>query len=233
MIEARDVVIALSNSGETPELSAIITYTKRFNIPLVAITQEPKSSLAKAATHSLILPKIPEACPLSLAPTTSTTMMLALGDAIAMSLLEAKGFSAKDFGTFHPGGKLGRQLMRVSDLMHQNDMVPLIDESEAMSNALITMTEKTFGCVGITNSTGTLLGVITDGDLRRHMGPELLNQSVKTIMSNSPLSTTPESLAVEALALMNEKSVTSLFVVKSDKPVGIIRLHDCLRVGLQ
>lgn len=234
MIEAKDVVIALSNSGETPELGPIVTYTRRFKIPLVAMTQNRKSTLAQSADEVLLLPKLPEACPLSLAPTTSTTMMLALGDAIAMSLLTAKGFSAKDFGIFHPGGKLGRQLMKVQDLMHKQETLPLVSPQTPMSDALITMTQKTFGCLGIVSKEGQLQGIITDGDLRRHMGASLLTSTASEIMTSHPVTTSPGALAVEALNVMNEKAITSLFVLNEDKvPVGIIRLHDCLKVGLQ
>lgn len=232
MITSADAVLALSNSGETVELADLIGYSRRWRIPLIAITSRQQSTLGQAADVTLALPATGEAGTLGLAPTSSTTMMLALGDALALGLLEAKGFSAEDFHQLHPGGKLGQKLLRVIDLMHKGPEIPLVEEKTQMSLALIEMTSKTFGCVGVTNSSGQLMGVITDGDLRRHMGTDLLTQSVNVVMTSRPLTITAQALAAEALRIMNEKSITSLFVVDGLKPAGIIRLHDCLRAGV-
>ncbi|TDQ82125.1 arabinose-5-phosphate isomerase [Dongia mobilis] len=232
MITAADAVIALSNSGETSELADLITYSRRWRIPLIAITSRRESTLGGAADVTLALPPTGEAGALGLAPTTSTTMMLALGDAIAVGLLERKGFSAADFRQLHPGGKLGQQLLRVADLMHVGAELPLIDTTAPMSQAIIEMSAKTFGCVGVTDAAGTLVGIVTDGDLRRHMGADLLAQKVADVMTRQPLTITSQALAAEALRVMNEKSITSLFVVDGKRAAGIIRLHDCLRAGV-
>lgn len=232
MITPNDAVLALSNSGETSELSAVIDYTRRFAIPLVAITGRVDSSLAETADVALILPPSPEACPLGLAPTTSTTMMMALGDALAVALLERRGFSADDFQVLHPGGKLGRQLLRVADIMHKGAELPVIGPDAPMSEALLTMTAKRFGCVGIVGPEGTLLGIVTDGDLRRHMSPGLLDMKAGSIMTERPRTIRPQALAAEALGLMNASAITSLFVVDNRRPVGILHVHDCLRAGV-
>jgi arabinose-5-phosphate isomerase len=232
MITGNDAVIAFSNSGETPELADLVTYAARFDIPLIGITGRAGSTLAEAADVTLLLPETPEACPMGLAPTTSTTVMLALGDALAVALLERKGFSADDFHILHPGGKLGRRLLRVSNIMHAGEAVPLIDEHAPMTEALIRMTAKSFGCVGITNAAGNLLGVVTDGDLRRHMGDNLLNMTTGAVMTAAPKTIRPDALASEALGYMNTLSITCLFVVDKDKPVGIVHVHDCLRAGV-
>ena len=232
MICNDDVIVALSNSGETTELADIIAYAKRFDIPLVALTSAAGSTLADAATVALVLPEITEACPMGLAPTTSTTVMLALGDALAVALLERKGFSAEDFSIFHPGGKLGAHLIRVSSLMHAGNALPLSPEDAAMSDALLVMTQKSFGCIGITDGDGRLLGIITDGDLRRHMSNNLVTMTAAEVMTADPKTIGPERLAVEAVQIMNEKSITSLFVVEDGRPVGILHLHDCLRAGV-
>jgi arabinose-5-phosphate isomerase len=233
MITRHDALLALSNSGETSELSDIVTYSRRYAIPLVAITGRTESSLAEAADLALILPDVGEACPMGLAPTTSTTMMLALGDALAVALLERKGFSSADFQIYHPGGKLGRQLMKVADLMHRGDAVPLVEPGRPMGEVLVEMTRKSFGCVGVTAPDGTLTGIITDGDLRRHMEGGLLGRTAGEVMTLAPLSIRPGILAAEALRVMNAKKITSLFVVGDDKrPVGILHLHDCLRAGV-
>jgi arabinose-5-phosphate isomerase len=232
MVTEKDAVLALSNSGETAELSDFITYTRRWHIPLIGITGVATSALATAADIVLLLPKVAEAGSIALAPTTSTTMMLALGDALAIALLERRGFSAEDFKQFHPGGKLGQRLLRVADLMHVESEVPLIAEAAPMSEAILVMTAKTFGCVGAIDAQGRLTGIITDGDLRRHMGGDLLNMSVASVMTPAPRSIRSAALAVEALGIMNEKAITSLFVVEAERPVGIIRMHDCLRAGL-
>lgn len=232
MITKDDAVIALSNSGETPELADLIAHAKRFGIALIAITRKANSTLAKAADIPLILPESVEACSLQLAPTTSTTQMLALGDALAIALLEKKGFSADDFRQLHPGGKLGRNLQRVADLMHQGDEIPLIAGAAPVSEALLEMTSKRFGCVGVVGQKGELLGIITDGDLRRHMQNDLVKQLAEKIMTANPKTIRPHALAAEALGLMNEKSITCLFVTENDKPVGIIHIHDLLRAGI-
>lgn len=232
MVQLDDVVIALSNSGETSELSDIIAFTRRHRIGLIGMTGRAGSTLAEASDVALVIPPSPEACPMGLAPTTSTTVMLALGDALAVCLLERKGFSAQDFQNFHPGGKLGQRLLKVADLMHAGDQVPLIDLEMPMSDALIVMTQKSFGVVGVVDGSGALAGVITDGDLRRHMSPELINQRAGDVMTRGCVSAKPSQIASEALAVMNERKITSLFCVDDEKPVGIIHIHDCLRAGV-
>jgi arabinose-5-phosphate isomerase len=233
MITPQDAVIALSNSGETPELGDIVNYTRRFRIPLVGITGRDGSSLAQASDVALILPRVAEACPMGLAPTTSTTLMLALGDALAVALLERRGFSPADFQVFHPGGKLGRRLLKVADLMHAGDAVPVVRGDEVMAQALLVMTNKSFGCTGVVDQAGRLEGVVTDGDLRRHLEDDLMRRTVTEVMTRGPKTVGPNILAAEALALMNEKAITSLFVVDPEgRPVGIVHIHDCLRAGV-
>ncbi len=231
MITKDDAVLALSNSGETAELSDIIAYCKRFSIPLVAMVRRRTSMLVEAATIAMVLPEIPEASPVN-APTTSTTMMLALGDALAVALLERKGFTREDFSTFHPGGKLGKALIRVRDIMHDGDELPLIAIDASMQEAILAMTAKRFGCVGVVDGQGALVGVVTDGDLRRHMKPDLLAARASDVMTKSPLFIRPAALAAEALGIMNQRSITSLFVVEESVPVGILHIHDCLRAGV-
>lgn len=232
MVTEHDAVVALSNSGETAELADLITYAKRFGIPLIGITGRGDSTLAGAADVALVLPDSPEACPMGLAPTTSTTVMLALGDAIAVALLERKGFSADDFHLLHPGGKLGRMLLRVGAIMHAQDAVPLARRDIPMSEALLIMTAKSFGCVGILDDAGRLEGIVTDGDLRRHMSDNLLALTTGEVMTPHPRTISPDALASEALAVMNARSITNLFVVEERRPVGIIHVHDCLRAGV-
>lgn len=232
MITGNDAVIALSNSGETTELADLVTFAKRFKIALIAITGRRNSTLAQAADVALVMPDAPEACSMGLAPTTSTTMMLALGDALAVALLERKGFSGDDFHALHPGGKLGRRLLKVEAIMHAGDALPLIHGDEPMSEALIVMSAKSFGCVGIIDDEGRLRGLITDGDLRRHMAPALLSQRAAEVMTANPRTIRPDALASEALGIMNGLHITSLFVVDDAKPVGIIHIHDCLRAGI-
>lgn len=232
MITSDDALILLSNSGETAELADLIQFAKRRQIPLVAIVGRAKSTLAEAASVALVLPDAPEACPLGLAPTTSTTMMLALGDALAVALLERRGFTAEDFQAYHPGGKLGRRLLRVRDIMHAGAAVPTIAASAPMADALIIMTGKGFGCVGALDEAGRLVGIITDGDLRRHMGESLVRQTVAEVMTAHPLSIRAPAFAAEALAIMNQRKITSLFVLEDDRPVGILHVHDCLRAGI-
>lgn len=233
MIGRDDAVLALSNSGETPELSDIIAYTRRFNVPLIGMTRRPESSLATQCDYPLILPASPEACPNKQAPTTSTTAMLAFADALAVTLMERRGFSADDFRTFHPGGKLGQRLLRVRDVMHGVNDIPLIGEDALMSEALMTMTGKSFGCVGVVDGKGVMTGIVTDGDLRRHMADNLITMRVGDVMTCGPKATQADLLAVEALAVMNDRSITALFVVDdAGKPVGLVHIHDLLRLGV-
>ena len=232
MITSDDVILAMSNSGETRELSDLIYYAKRFEIPLVAITSRSESTLAQNANISLILPDMPEAAAMGLAPTTSTTMTLALGDALAITLMERKGFTAQDFHTFHPGGKLGQQLLKVSDLMHKEDELPLCDASTLMRDAIVIMAEKRFGCVGVKTAENQLAGIITDGDLRRHMSPDLLDKTAGEIMTENPITIQTASLAAEALALMNQSKITAVFVTENEKLAGIAHMHDFLRAGV-
>ena len=232
MITESDAVICLSNSGETPELNDLVAHAKRFEIPLIAIIGRADSTLAQAADIALILPKAPEACPLGLAPTTSTTMMLALGDALAVALLERRGFTAEDFQVLHPGGKLGKALIKVSDIMHIGEEVPLVPLGTGMRDAILVMTAKTFGCVGIADRAGKLTGVITDGDLRRHIDGDLFAQTVDQVMTRAPKTIRPNALAAEALGRMKASKVTALFVVAEGRPLGILRIHDILRAGV-
>jgi len=232
MITPDDALLLISNSGETAELADLIQFAKRRQIPVVAIVGRAKSTLADAATVALVLPEAPEACPLGLAPTTSTTMALALGDALAVVLLERRGFTAEDFQAYHPGGKLGRRLLRVRDIMHAGTAVPTAPTSAPMADALIAMTGKGFGCVGALDEAGRLVGIITDGDLRRHMGDGLLRRTVAEVMTAGPKSIRPSAFAAEALAIMNQRKITSLFVIEDDRPVGILHVHDCLRAGI-
>ena len=233
MLAPGDAVLALSNSGETTELADIIAHARRFALPLLAITARVDSALAEAADVTLRLPASAEACSMGLAPTTSTTMMMALGDALAVALLERKGFSADDFHELHPGGRLGRLLLKVADIMHEGPAVPLVPVDTAMADAILAMTAKSFGCVGIVDGAGRLAGIVTDGDLRRHMGDGLLRATVAEVMSRRPKTIRPQALAAEALARMNQDAITSLFVVDAaNKPLGILHIHDCLRAGI-
>ncbi|MDR3518300.1 MAG: KpsF/GutQ family sugar-phosphate isomerase [Azospirillaceae bacterium] len=232
MIARGDAVIALSNSGSTPELSDIIAFTRRFSIPLIGMTQRTVSPLAEQADVVLLLPSLPEACPHGLAPTTSTTMMLALGDALAVTLLERRGFTAEDFAVFHPGGHLGRRLLTVADIMHGPDDLPLARAAAPLSEVIVEMTAKSFGCIGVVDRDQRLIGVVTDGDLRRHMNLNLLAEAAGAIMTPAPKTIRRKALAGEALAVMNQWSITSLFVVEDGRPVGIIHIHDCLRAGV-
>jgi arabinose-5-phosphate isomerase len=232
MITDGDVVLCLSNSGETAELSDLVAYSRRFTLPLIAMIGRKKSNLGDAADVTLALPGAPEACPLGLAPTTSTTLMLALGDALAVALLERRGFSADQFQVLHPGGRLGRILIKVEDVMHVGDALPLTTPQTAMSDALLEMSAKTFGCVGVVDDGGRLIGIITDGDLRRHMNPRLLERSVAEVMTADPKTIRRQALAAEALGRMNAARISSLFVTEEGRPVGLVRMHDCLRAGV-
>lgn len=232
MITPDDAMLLLSNSGETSELRDMVAYGARFAIPMIAMVRRKTSMLVEAADIPLVLPEIPEASPTG-APTTSTTMMLALGDALAIALLERKGFTAEDFQTFHPGGKLGQRFVKVKDLMHGEDELPLVPENTAMQKVLLAMTAKRFGCAGVVDNDGRLLGIITDGDLRRHMDTGLLDKGAAEVMTKNPITIRPNSLAEEALQIMNDRKITALFVCdEENRPQGIIHIHDCLRAGI-
>jgi len=232
MITSDDVMLALSWSGETEELKDLINYSRRFGISLIAVTVNADSTLGKAADITMVLPDTREACPHNLAPTTSSLMQLALGDALAIALLESRGFTAVDFGVFHPRGKLGAALKFIRDVMHPGAAVPLITRGALMSEAIVEMSVKGFGCVAVTDAEGKLAGVITDGDLRRHMGVDLLQAPVEKIMTPSPKTVRPDQLVGEALQLLNASKITALIVVDMERPVGIVHFHDLLRAGV-
>lgn len=232
MITKDDVVLALSWSGETAELKSLIDYAKRFKISLIAITAYPDSTLGKAADVLLQLPEAREACPHNLAPTTSSLMQLALGDALAIALLESHGFTALHFRELHPGGKLGALLTFIRDIMHSGEKMPLAAIGTRMSEAIVEMSAKGFGCVGVTDKAGKLAGIVTDGDLRRHMRADLLNARVEDVMTASPKTVRPDQLASETLELLNSSKITALFAVENGKPVGIVHFHDLLRAGV-
>lgn len=232
MIQADDVTLAISWSGETVELKNLVNYSRRFAVPLIALTSRADSALGKAADVVIELPRVKEACPHGLAPTTSTTMQLVMGDCLAIALLEARGFSATDFKVFHPGGSLGAQLKFVTDIMHSGDRLPLVRVDEAMASALVTMTQRALGCLGVVDGDGRLVGVITDGDLRRHMGPGLLAATAGQIMTARPKTIRPTMLATAALEIINSSRITALFVVEGGKPVGIVHVHDLLRASV-
>lgn len=232
MITADDVLVVLSWSGETPELKDLIDYSRRFAVPLIALTSKPDSTLAKSADILIALPDHEEACPNGLTPTTSTTMQLVIGDALAVSLLEARGFSARDFRALHPGGKLGAALSFIRDIMHTGAELPLAPSTTIMADALVAMTEKSFGCLGVVDADGGLIGIVTDGDLRRHMSDTLLQTGVVDVMTRNPITIGPDELASAALEVINNSSITSLFVTEREKPVGIVHIHDLLRAGV-
>ncbi len=234
MVQPGDALLLFSNSGETAELADLVAHARRFGLKLVAVTGRAGSTLAKAADVALLLPHAPEACPMGITPTTSTTMQLALGDALAVVLLNRRGFTATDFRAFHPGGRLGARLRRVAELMHGEDAVPLAAPGTPMQQALLLMTGKGFGCVGVVEQ-NRLVGIVTDGDLRRAMGPDLLTRTVDQIMTRNPRTIPVDALAAEALHAMNAggRPITSLFVVDAaSRPVGIIHVHDLLRAGV-
>jgi arabinose-5-phosphate isomerase len=241
MVTRADLLLMLSNSGETAELADLITYAKRLTIPLIGVANNPDSKLLQASDVSLLLPKAQEACPMGLAPTTSTTMMLALGDALAVALMERRGFSADQYRDFHPGGSLGKKLIRVSDIMHKGEELPLVTPDAPMREVLIVMTAGRFGFAGhagVIDKRGALVGIITDGDLRRHMEPGLLDRLARDVMTSNPKTVPPGMLASEALTFMTEKppKVTHLFVVdpraEDRRPVGFLSVHDIIRAGL-
>ena len=232
MITPDDVILALSWSGEQPEMKNLISYAARFGIPVIAMTADRESTLSKAADVALTLPKAREACPHNLAPTTSSLMMLALGDALAIALLEGRGFTSTDFSVLHPGGKLGAMLKFTRDLMHSGDAVPLKPLGTKLSDALVEMSSKGFGCVGIIDARGLIVGIVTDGDLRRHMRPDLMTASVDDVMTKNPKTISRDTLAGEALEVLNSSKITTLIVTDAGKPVGILHLHDLLRAGV-
>lgn len=232
MITRDDVILAFSWSGETVELGNIVSYSRRFAVPLIAVTSNAGSTLAEAAELVLAMPQAKEACPHGLAPTTSTVMQLALGDCLAIALLESKGFTARDFKTLHPGGQLGARLKFVGDLMHKGNRLPLAQADAVMAEAIVVMTEKALGCLGVVDGDGLLRGIITDGDLRRHMGDGLLARHAHEIMTPAPKTVSPDLLASAALELINASKITTLFVVEDGRPVGIIHVHDLLRAGV-
>ncbi len=233
MMAAGDVALVLSNSGETPELTDIIAYTRRFDIPLIAIASRAKSTLMMQADVALLLPPAPEACGTGVVPTTSTTMTLALGDALAIAMMEHRHFTPENFREFHPGGKLGARLAKVAELMHSGDALPVCHRHTSMPDALIEISQKGFGVVAVLNDDGTLAGVITDGDLRRHMAG-LLDQVAETVMTRDPKTITPHVLAEKAVGVMDQAQITSLFVIDEGdgKPLGLLKLQDCLRAGV-
>lgn len=232
MITKGDLVILLSNSGETKELVDIINYCKRLGIKLVALVRRKTSLLVDTADIAVVLPEVEEASEVD-APTTSTTMMLAFGDALAVTLAEAKGFSKEEFSIYHPGGKLGSQFLKIDKVMRKGNHLPLMVEDSKMSDVIVEMTKKSMGCVGIIEKTsGDLVGVITDGDLRRHMSNDLLNITASEIISGNPKTISGNSLAVEAVNIMTQFKITTIFVVENKKPIGAIHIHDCFKIGL-
>jgi len=230
-IKKTDCVLAISNSGETSELNNIINYTKRFDIPLISISSNAKSLLNKNSTIGIVYKKPTEACPLNLAPTSSTTVSLVIGDCLAMALLELKGFNSNQFKNFHPGGNLGKDLKKISDIMHISKSLPLAKETDKMSKTLITMTKKSFGCVGVLNKNQKLVGIITDGDLRKKMNNKLFNLTASEIMTKKPTTGNKNMLVGEVLNIMNTKKITNLFICEKNKPIGIIHIHDLLRLS--
>lgn len=232
MITEDDVVIAISNSGESRELIDILNYCKRFGIKLISITKNPESSLGKAGDIILRLPNIGEACPLGLAPTSSTTATLVLGDILTIGMIERKGFSKEQFNDRHPGGKLGSILKKVSDIMHTGQDMPILDENANMQAVLLEMTSKRLGCVGFIDETGNLTGILTDGDLRRCLSAQILDEKALDLMTKNPKTISPNAMTAEALKIMHEKKITNLFVLENNKPVGVIHIHDLLNNGV-
>lgn len=234
MMTRGDVVLVLSNSGETPELADMVAYTRRFGIPMIGVASRPGSTLLQRADVGIVLPSLGEACGTGIVPTTSTTMTLALGDALAVALMEHRDFTPENFRDFHPGGKLGAQLSKVADLMHKGDAIPLVLATAPMSEALLVISQKGFGVVGVTDADQRLVGIVTDGDLRRHMSG-LLELSAQEVMTANPATMRPDALAEEAVALMNKKTITCLFAVDpadAGKVAGVLHIHDCLRAGI-
>ena len=234
MLTGDDVLLMLSNSGETPELADMIAYSRRFEIPMIGVASRPGSTLLKQSDGAIVLPQAPEACGTGVVPTTSTTMTLALGDALAVALMENRRFTPENFREFHPGGKLGAQLSRVADLMHRGDALPLVAGGTPMGDVLLVISQKGFGVAGVVDAQGALVGVITDGDLRRHM-EGLLALTAADVMTAAPKTIAPDALAEQAVSVMNHRKITCLFVVdpaQGGAPQGLLHIHDCLRVGL-
>ncbi|MBE7711283.1 MAG: KpsF/GutQ family sugar-phosphate isomerase [Cyanobacteria bacterium SIG31] len=232
MITDGDVVIAISNSGESRELADIINYCKRFGIKIISITKNSESTLGKAGDVVLELPKNGEACPLGLAPTSSTTATLVLGDILTIGMIDRKGFSKEDFNVRHPGGKLGSILKRVGDLMHVGQSMPILDENSSMQAVLLEMTSKCLGCVGFVNQNGDLTGMLTDGDLRRCLSASILEEKAINLMTKNPKTVTKDMISAEALKIMHDKKITNLFVLDGTKPIGVIHIHDLLNNGV-
>ena len=230
-ITKNDTILALSNSGQTYELNDVINYSKRFNIPLLSITSNKNSILYKKSNYGIVFKKPLEACPNNLAPTSSTTIMLVIGDAIAVTLIKIKGFKKSQFNNFHPGGNLGKDLVKVIDLMHTKNSLPLVNANEKMSNVLIKMTQKSFGCIGVINTSKKLIGIITDGDLRRSMNKEIINKKAGNVMTKKPTTIDINTLVGEAINIMNTNKITSLFICKNKIPLGIVHIHDLLRLS--
>ncbi len=233
MVTENDMVLAISNSGEAPELSDILAFCKRWNIPQVGITSRPGSSLDKTSDITLFIPNIPEACPNNLAPTNSTTLTLAMGDAIAIALMKRRNFTSTEYKEFHPGGKLGKRLLKVGELMHTNGSLPIVTKDTPMKDVLVTMSQKGFGCALVCDDNDTLLGLISDGDLRRHMSDDFTTMPAGQVMTANPRTIEKDSLAAEALSIMNAKSITFLIVAHPEgKLEGLVRMHDILRAGV-
>ena len=232
MVTADDLVIALSWSGESSELAAIIHHCRRFRVPLVAATSVAGSTLGRAADIVLELPRVSEACPHGLAPTTSTLLQLALGDALAIALLESRGFTAQDFRTFHPGGKLGASLKLVREVMHTGERLPVILATASMGAAIDVINRQGFGCVAVIDESGRLAGIVTDGDIRRHLGDGFLERPVAACMTAHPKTTRPDALLASAIETLNSRGITALIVVENERPVGLVHLHDLLRAGV-
>ena len=230
-IKKTDCVLAISNSGETSELNNIINYTKRFDIPLISLSSNTKSLLNKRSTIGIVYKKPIEACPLNLAPTSSTTISLVIGDCLAMALLEFKGFNSSQFKNFHPGGNLGKDLKKISEIMHVGKSLPIANETDKMTKTLITMTKKSFGCVGVINKGRKLVGIITDGDLRKKMNNKLFNLTASELMTKKPTTGDKNMIVGEVLNIMNTKKITNLFICEKNKPIGIIHIHDLLRLS--
>jgi len=226
-----DCILAISNSGQSNELYDVINYAKRFNIPLLSISSNKKGLLYLKSDHAILFKKPTEACPLNLAPTSSTTMALIIGDAIGISLLKLRGFQKSHFGKFHPGGNLGKDLVKLTDVMHGKNELPLVNENTLMSKALLVMTNKSFGCVGVINNSKNLIGIITDGDLRRNMNKNIINKKASEVMTKKPKVVKEDTLVGEALNLMNSTKITSLFICANTKPIGIVNVHDLLRLS--
>jgi arabinose-5-phosphate isomerase len=235
MISAQDAVLAFSNSGETEELHGVLAFCARHLVPVIGVSSRPESFLASRSQVFLRLPDLPEACPNGCAPTTSTTMMMALGDALALALLTARGFTPENFQQYHPGGALGRRLLRAADIMHQGPNLPLVGLSAPAPEVLLTITGKAFGCTAVVEAEGRLAGIITDGDLRRHLGPDFLGLTAAELMTPGPVTVDAGIPAAEVLGLMQRRSITCVFVLApaTGRPAGIIHIHDCLRAGLQ